>query len=111
MKKPLPYLFFILFLVAACGKSPDSIQKINAAIPDTVFVPVALFGGPGNWGGGVCSWGYIMVRQDSSITYHSRAVPANVTVPNIPTLVGIQFHDTVQISSCWHEIVVDSIKF
>lgn len=110
MKRSLFCLCFIIYLIASCNKSPYNIKESNAT-PTKVFVPVIIFGSPGNWGGGICAWGFIMIRQDSSITYHSIALPANITIPNIPTLVNIQFHDTTQISNCWHEIVVDSLKF
>ncbi|MEO6252920.1 MAG: hypothetical protein ABIO79_06430 [Ferruginibacter sp.] len=110
MKRHLLYLYFILCLFTSCAKSYD-VPVSNNTLPNKVFVPVVIFGGPGAWGGGVCSWGFIMVRQDSSVTYHSIALPANTTIPNTPTLVNIFFHDTTQISSCWQEIVVDSVKF
>jgi hypothetical protein len=110
MKSALIYFLLIILLFAACDKYPENNIAINVKLPRE-FIPVAIFGGAGNWGGGICSWGFIMVRQDSTITYHSVALPANTTIPNIPTLVNIQFHDTVQISNCWHEIVVDSVKF
>jgi hypothetical protein len=110
LKKILQHLCFILCLASSCAKTPENINATNG-LSNRVFVPVSLFGSVGNWGGGVCSWGFIMIRQDSTVTYHSRALPANVTIPNTPILVSIQFHDTVQISNCWHEIVVDSIKF
>ena len=82
-------------------------------IVNNVFYPVTIFGSPGPWGGSVCSWGYVMIREDSnSIVYHSIAIPPNTTIPNIPTPVKIQFHDTTGMStSCGRNIVVDSIKF
>ncbi len=103
-------LFFIMCLFVSCTKSSSNVIMNNTA-PGKIFTQVTLFGGPGNWGGGICSWGFIMIRQDTSITYHSVTIPTNVNINNTPVLVNILFHDTVQISSCWHEIVVDSIKF
>ncbi len=112
MKTSLIYVLFVLFFIASCAKSAENNIPIELESPKE-FYPVTILGGPGNWGGGVCSWGFIMIREDSnSIVYHSITVPAYFTVPNIPTPVKIQFHDTSgPISSCWRSIVVDSIKY
>ena len=103
-------LYFIVCLITSCAKSPGDTKESNVTA-NKAFVPVSLFGSAGNWGGSVCSWGFVMVRQDSSIAYHSIALPANTTLTTTPVLVNILFHDTVQLSSCWREIVIDSIKF
>lgn len=108
-------LYFLLFLIISCNKSPEEKQAIPTipATPPKAFVPVYLFGSPGGWGGGLCSWGWIMVREDSnSIVYHATHLPAGVTLPSNPVSVKIQYHDTANImSSCWDDIVVDSLKF
>jgi len=110
MKRHLLYLYFILCLFASCAKSKD-VPGSNPVTPKKVFVPVVIFGAPGGWGGAVCSWGFIMIRQDSSVTYQSNALPPNTTIPNTPTLVNILFHDTALVNGCYYDIVIDSIKF
>ena len=112
MKTSLIYSLFVLFFIASCAKSSENNIAVKLESPK-VFYPVTLFGSPGNWGGGICAWGYVMIREDSnSIVYHSITIPSNPPVPNIPTSVKIQFHDTTApISNCWRSIVVDSIKF
>lgn len=111
MKKHLLlYLFLGICIITSCTKTQSDVTENNVA-QNNVFVPVTLFGSPGNWGGSVCSWGFVMVRKDTtSIVYHSVALPANSNITNTPVSVSILFHDTIQISSCWREIVVDSIK-
>lgn len=113
MKTSLIYVLFVLFFIASCAKSSENNIPVKLESPK-VFYPVTILGGPGNWGGGVCSWGFIMIREDSnSIVYHSITIPAvNPPIPNIPTSIKIQFHDTVApVSNCWRSIVVDSIKY
>ena len=115
MKAILLKLCFLLFLVTSCNKSPEEINAtptIPATTPKT-FIPVYLFGAPGGWGGGLCSWGWIMVREDSnSIVYHATHLPAGVTITTNPVSVKIQYHDTANImTGCWDDIVVDSLKF
>ena len=115
MKTILLNLCFLLFIITSCNKSP---QQVTQASTDTIvqpkpFVPVYLFGAPHAWGGAICSWGWIMVREDSnSIVYHATHLPAGVTITSNPVSVKIQYHDTANImSGCWDDIVVDSLKF
>ena len=116
MKAIILNLCFALVLIISCNKSPEEIQA-TSPIPTTVpkiFVPVTIFGAQWAWGGGVCSWGWIMVREDSSsIVYHATHLPGGrTTLPNNPGSVKIQYHDTANImGGCWDDIVVDSLKF
>jgi hypothetical protein len=113
MKKHFLLCIFVsMYFIVSCSKSKcNVIEEINTA-PNKVFVPVQLIGSSGNWGGAMCAFGYIMFRQDSSITYHSIAMPANANIITTPVIVNIQFHDTIRLfPGCWeHEIVIDSIK-
>jgi hypothetical protein len=76
-----------------------------------VFVPVQLIGVKGGWGGALCNFDFILIRLDTSLIYHSIAVPHDAHIYT-PVNVNIQFHDTVTLfPGCWqHEIVIDSIK-
>jgi hypothetical protein len=114
MKAILFNLCFLVFFIISCNKSPEEIN--SPAFPPTppkAFVPVYLFGSPGNWGGGVCSWGWVMVREDTTgITYHATQLPGGITtLPANPISAKIQFHDTTNATFCYDDIVVDSIKF
>lgn len=114
-KATLYNLCFMLVLAISCNKSPEEIKDtLPVPVPaPKAFVPVTLFGAPGNWGGGVCSWGWVMVREDSiNITYHATRLPGGRTsLPANPISVKLQFHDTVNFTYCYDEIIVDSIKF
>ncbi len=114
MKAILFNVCFLLFLIISCNKSPEEIQSTPTipATPAKPFTKVYLFGGPGAWGGSTCSFGWVMIREDSnSIVYHSNYLPAGVSITNNPVWVNIKFHDTANITTCWDEIVVDSLKF
>jgi hypothetical protein len=116
MKAILFNLCFLLFFINSCNKSPEEIKSTPAipATPPKTFVPVYLFGAPWAWGGGICSWGWIMVREDTTgITYHATHLPGGITtLPSNPISVKIQYHDTANImGGCWDDIVVDSVKF
>lgn len=98
-------LLFIICLIVSCSKGSNNITENN------VFVPVQIHLMYG--GSSVCSYGYFVIRQDTSgITYHSNKLPAS---PNLPPsgLINIQFHDTIipHSAGCWpHEIVIDSMR-
>lgn len=112
MKTFLFCLGLIVCLIGSCTKSPDNIQQTNVT-PSKVFVPVTLIGGPGYWGGGVCSYGYTIIREDSSsLVYQTMVLPAYANITYTPVSVKIQYHDTIwAINTCRPKIVVDSIKF
>jgi hypothetical protein len=112
MKTPLFFAFLLLCLTFSCTKSSENIPpKIET--PGKVFVPVTLFGAPWGWGGAVCSFGYIMIREDSNtIVYQSMVLPPYAPLPTIPVSVNIQYHDTVWATpGCYRKIVVDSIRY
>jgi hypothetical protein len=115
MRTILFYLCFLLLLIISCNKAPEEIKETptTPAAPVKQFTKVYLFGASWAWGGGICSWGWIMVREDSSnIVYHATHLPASVTITTNPVWVNIQYHDTANfMSGCWDDIVVDSLKF
>lgn len=114
MRASLFYLCFLIFLISACNKSPEEIQATPTppAVPVKSFTKVYLFGGPYAWGGGLCSFDWVMIREDSnSIVYHAHSLPAGVHITTNPVWVNILFHDTTNFTHCYDDIIVDSLKF
>lgn len=114
MKTLLLNLCFLLFLIISCNKAPEEIQAnpTNPLTPANAFTKVYLFGGPGNWGGSVCGFGWVMIREDSSsIVYHSMNLPVTLPLPSNPVWANIKYHDTINFTYCYDEIIVDSLKF
>ena len=114
MKAILFNLCLLVLLVTSCNKSPREIKGASTipVVPVKSFTKVYLLGRPGVWGGGVCSFDWVMIREDSSsIVYHSNRLPAYANITNTPVWVNITFHDTTNFTHCWDDIVVDSLKF
>jgi hypothetical protein len=114
MRTTLFCLCFLLLSITSCNKDPEQLQvkPVIPEVPVKAFTKVYLFGGRGAWGGGLCSFDWVMIREDSnSIVYHTHSLPAGVTITTNPVWVNIKFHDTTNFTHCWDDIIVDSLKF
>ena len=63
MKAILFNLCLLVLLVTSCNKSPGEIKGASTilVVPVKSFTKVYLLGRPGVWGGGVCSFDWVMM--------------------------------------------------